>query len=86
MTLYRYKARILRRVQIEPAEDPALIESLIVHARDASHARRAIAAVTGAQNVFDVERLGDEILAAEGADPHLAALVIGPGQGAAVFA
>jgi len=85
MTLYRYKARLLRRVQIEPAEDPALVESLIVHARDASHARRAIAAVTGATAVFDVERLG-EVLATEGADAHLAALVIGAGCGAAVFA
>jgi hypothetical protein len=82
--LYRYRARLLRRIVVEPAEDPAVIESLIVHARDASHARSAIAAVTGALVVFEVERL-DEVLPADGADAHLAALVVGEGRGAVVF-
>lgn len=62
--IYRYRVAYAQTAPREPLADPALLEHLFVQAADATHARRAVAAVTGAAVVCEPERLA-EVLPAE---------------------
>lgn len=87
--LFRYRARICRRVPLEPIDDPALLEQITVHAADASDARRRIAWVTGAPIVFDAERLDDDPVAIRNVDVpalSLSQIAGGGALGCVVFA